>query len=88
MTADNEKLNLRFFKEPGTAAYEFAASLAANRIGHGMSLGFYRKIELEKALAEFFSQGQITAEALEEMKSWIETLPWDENSRMAFSLTW
>lgn len=88
MTTDSTRLNVEFFKEPGTVTYEFAAYLSANRIGHGMVLGFYRKTDLEEAVVKFFSQGQANVEELEQMKLWIKTLPWDENGRMAFSLTW
>lgn len=88
MTTDSERLNIEFLKEPGTVTYEFAAYLSANRIGHGTSLGFYKKAELEEAMEEFGRSEDTNAEEMEQLKSWIESFPWDANARMAFSLIW
>ncbi len=88
MTADSGRLNVEYFTQPGTVTYEFAAYLSANRIGHGFTLGFYHKEDLERAVEGFFSQKPGDGNEVEQVKLWIESLPWDENGRMAFSFTW
>ncbi|MEN6520047.1 MAG: hypothetical protein ABFD46_02710 [Armatimonadota bacterium] len=81
---DSKRLNAEYFKEPGSLIYEFAAYLAGNRIGHGTSLAFYCKEDLMQAVEKF----KAGSEEKEEITSWIDTLLFDENNRIAFSFVW
>ena len=88
MTTDDSRLNVEFLRQPGSVAYEFATYLSANRIGRGFTLGFYHKADLEQATEGFFGQRQTDTEESEQLKQWIDSLPWDANGRMAISLMW
>lgn len=88
MVTDGGRLNVEYLEQPGELPYEFAAYLAAKRIGRGITLSFYHRQDLEQAVEGFVSQYQSNVEQTEQVNAWMDNLPWDEKGRVTFSFTW
>ncbi|MHB1459538.1 MAG: hypothetical protein ACYC0V_21715 [Armatimonadota bacterium] len=70
--------------------YDFAKSLAAsaNRIGEWSSLGYYDKDEMEQAANQFFENNGGDENQSEQLRSWIENLPWNMAGYLTLLFDW
>jgi hypothetical protein len=75
---------------PPGIAYDFAASLAlnANRIDEGVAVGIYLREEMEQAIKAFVTQREATPDEVNEIRTWVDSLPWDASDAVALGFGW
>lgn len=90
MTTAVGKVNIDYLEQPKGIVHEFVIYLASdtNRIGYGSALGFYRKDIMERSAEEFLDLKAADTEEIEQVYSWVESLPWNESGYLAFVFNW
>lgn len=81
---------IEYLQCPPGIAYEFAASLAlnANRIGEGVAVDIYLREEMEQAIEVFVTRREASPEQVSEIKTWVDSLPWDASDAVALGFGW
>jgi hypothetical protein len=84
------KVDIDYLTRPDGVVHEFVTYLAGNaiRLGRGSALGFYLKKGMEEQAHDFFSRCPVEPEHVEEVTTWIESLPWNRIGYLVLVFNW
>ena len=90
MPLEVAEITINWLKAPTGAAHAFANSLVegSDAWGPGIAFGFYSRDDLVSEAQRYCSANPTTTQERDEIRRWIEGLPYDKSDFVALYFSW